>query len=100
MSAEHQAHGCSRRMCEQIVRIVGRMAHQDKRLPFNASDGTWDRLVRVGLPAYRVIETSKPHAASASLDGNMGIDKNRDSVGSECARDLGTAQPMIVIAKD
>ena len=100
MTADHQADRFARRMHQQVVSVIGLMAHQKEGLTFDLSYRCRYRLIQIGPPAQCIIKTRQPDAVAVPLDRQVRIDEDRDAAGSQRTGDFRSAQKMIVIPQD
>src|ERR1017187_10159680 len=94
VAGKHYVDQAAARVSEDVVGVVGGVAHQQDgavRLP---GDGE----VEVGHAGYRVGEAAQPKALPAALDGDVLVDQKRDRDRCQDGADGGRSEDVIVVA--
>jgi hypothetical protein len=99
VSAEHERNGRACGIDEQLIRVVGCVAHNNDRLVRDVADGIGDGDFRRRLTLHGIVEASEPDSARRALDRQVGVAEQLNAVVGECLGDLLRPNHEVVITQ-
>src|ERR1039458_4220583 len=100
VAAQHQIHGLTCRVSEQLVRVIGGVTHKNHWLVGHVANGFRDRRSEIWIAANHIVEPRQPYPASVAFEGQIRISQHNHSIRRQSCRDVFLSQESIVIAEN